>query len=220
MKCLRPWSTCKTHLTCLLSIPSRRVALAISWCICVCSGNCNRIKPRFCGCSSRLHRPANRARQRWPAAQRAISLQRLLEQKGASSHEFEHQPVVSVSDRYGRARCVEHAEPGFVRPCSAWPIPSVVRPSGGLRLRKCSGRLSSWPTWGIRCSVAAICSPVHERRSSPSGFRQPARTWAMKPNCKDSDIDMLSDTNLPGNQILGGYSNEVQGSVDLNPIRC
>lgn len=33
-----------------------------------------------------------------------------------------------------------------------------------------------------------------------------------------SDIDLLFDTNLPGSQIFGGYSSEVRGTVDLNPI--
>jgi flagellin-like hook-associated protein FlgL len=33
-----------------------------------------------------------------------------------------------------------------------------------------------------------------------------------------SDVDLLFDTNLPGSQIFGGYSNEVRGTVDLNPV--
>jgi len=33
-----------------------------------------------------------------------------------------------------------------------------------------------------------------------------------------SDVDLLFDTNLPGSQIFGGFSNEVHGTVDLNPI--
>ncbi|WP_254506916.1 flagellar hook-associated protein FlgL [Anatilimnocola floriformis] len=32
-----------------------------------------------------------------------------------------------------------------------------------------------------------------------------------------SDVDLLFNTNLPGSQIFGGYSSAVQGTVDLNP---
>lgn len=33
-----------------------------------------------------------------------------------------------------------------------------------------------------------------------------------------SDVDLLFDTNLPGSQIFGGYSSEVRGTIDLNPV--
>lgn len=154
-----------------------------------------------------------------PAAQRAISLQRLLEQKAQA------RTNLSTSQSYLSA--TDTAVQGVTNTLNS--IRSTVL---GVTDTVSSDEQRQAAIAEVSRAIQQLVdvgNQVFRGRYLFAGGRTTEQPFVLTGNQiayngneaqlqSYSDVDLLFDTNLPGSQIFGGFSNEVQGTVDLNPI--
>jgi flagellin-like hook-associated protein FlgL len=154
-----------------------------------------------------------------PAAQRAISLQRLLEQKAqARTNLSTSQSYLSATDTavQGVTDTLNH-------------IRSVVLGVADSVSSDTSRRAAVAEVTRAIQQLGDVGNQVFRGRYLFAGSRTTQPPFQLTENLVSylgneanlqsySDIDLLFDTNLPGSDIFGGFSSEVQGTVDFNPI--
>jgi flagellar hook-associated protein 3 FlgL len=154
-----------------------------------------------------------------PAAQRAISLQRLLEQKAqARTNLSVSQSYISATDT-----AVQNVTNllNQVRSTVLGVTDTVSSPEQRQAAIAEVARAIE--------QLVDIGNQTFRGRYLFAGARTTERPFVLTGNQvayngnetqlqSYSDVDLLFDTNLPGSEIFGGFSNEVRGTVDLNPI--
>ncbi len=154
-----------------------------------------------------------------PAAQRAIGLQRLLEQKAqARTNLSTSQSYLSATDTavQGVTNTLNQIRSTVLGVADSVSSPAQRR-AAIAEVQRAVEQLADVGNQVFRGRYLFAGSRTTQQPFQVSG-NQVAYLGNEAQLQSYSDIDMLFDTNLPGNQILGGYSNKVQGSVDLNPI--
>jgi flagellin-like hook-associated protein FlgL len=154
-----------------------------------------------------------------PAAQRAISLQRLLEQKAqARTNLSTSQSYLSATDTAvgGVSNTLNN-----IRSVVLGVTDSVSSDQERRAALEEVGRAIE--------QLADVGNQVFRGRYLFAGSRTTQPPFQLAGNLVSylgnettlqsySDIDLLFDTNLPGSDIFGGFSSEVQGTVDFDPI--
>jgi flagellar hook-associated protein 3 FlgL len=163
----------------------------------------------------RIFQPSDDA----PAAQRAISLQRLLEQKAQARENLStSQSYLSATDtavqgvmntlnqvRSTVLGVTDSVSSDEARRAAIEEVTRAIEQLGDVGNQVFRGRYlfagsrTTEPPFSINADKVAYV-----------GNEQQLRSY--------SDIDLLFSTNLPGSDIFGGFSSEVQGIVDLNPV--
>ena len=154
-----------------------------------------------------------------PAAQRAISLQRLLEQKA--------QARVNLSTSQSYLSATDSAVQGVTNILNS--VRSTVL---GVTDTVSSPEQRQAALDEVNRAIEQLVdtgNQVFRGRYLFAGARTTEQPFVLSGNQiayngnetqlqSYSDVDLLFDTNLPGSQIFGGFSNQVHGTVDLNPI--
>lgn len=154
-----------------------------------------------------------------PAAQRAMSLQRLLEQKAQARTNLDTSQsylsatdtaVQGVSNTLNQIRSTVLGVTDTVSSAEQRQA-AVAEVSRALQQLVDVGN----QTFRGRYLFAGA-------RTTQQPFQSNGNTVSYQGNETQlqsySDVDLLFDTNLPGSQIFGGYSSEVRGTIDLNPV--
>ncbi|QDU30849.1 Flagellar hook-associated protein 3 [Anatilimnocola aggregata] len=163
----------------------------------------------------RIFQPSDDA----PAAQRAISLQRLLEQKAQARENL------STSQSYLSA--TDTAVQGITNTLNA--VRSEVL---GVTDSVSSEAAREAAIQQVQLAIeqlADVGNQVFRGRYLFAGSRTTTQPFQLTGNQVSylgnesqlqsySDVDLLFSTNLPGSDIFGGFSNEVHGTIDLNPV--
>ncbi len=164
-------------------------------------------------------RRINVASEDAPAAQRAISLQRLLEQKTQA------RTNLSTSQSYLSA--TDTAVQGVTNTLNS--IRSTVL---GVTDTVSSDEQRQAAISEVSRAIEQLVdvgNQVFRGRYLFAGARTTEKPFVLTGNQiayngnetqlqSYSDVDLLFDTNLPGSEIFGGFSSEVHGTIDLNPI--
>lgn len=154
-----------------------------------------------------------------PAAQRAISLQRLLEQKT--------QARVNLSTSQSYLSATDTAVQGVTNTLNS--VRSTVL---GVTDTVSSDEQRQAAIAEVSRAIEQLVdvgNQVFRGRYLFAGARTTEQPFVLSGNQiayngnetqlqSYSDVDLLFDTNLPGSDIFGGFSSEVHGTVDLNPI--
>lgn len=154
-----------------------------------------------------------------PAAQRAISLQRLLEQKAqARTNLSTSQSYISATDTAVQnvtnlLNQVRSTVLGVTDTVSS----AEQRQAAIAEVSRAIQQLVDTGNQTFRGRYLFAGARTTERPFVLTG-NQVAYNGNEAQLQSYSDVDLLFETNLPGSQIFGGYSNEVRGTVDLNPI--
>lgn len=154
-----------------------------------------------------------------PAAQRAISLQRLLEQKSQARENLStSQSYLSATDTavQGVMNILNNARSTVLgvtdsvssdaqRQAAIEEVQRAIEQLGDVGNQVFRGR---YLFAGSRTTEPPF--QISGSQVSYVGNESQLRSY--------SDIDLLFSTNLPGSDIFGGFSNEVRGTIDLNPV--
>lgn len=154
-----------------------------------------------------------------PAAQRAISLQRLLEQKA--------QARINLSTSQSYLSATDTAVQGVTNTLNS--VRSTVL---GVTDTVSSDEQRQAAIAEVSRAIEQLVdvgNQVFRGRYLFAGAKTTEKPFVLTGNQiayngnetqlqSYSDVDLLFATNLPGSDIFGGFSSEVQGTIDLNPI--
>ncbi|WP_425615688.1 flagellar hook-associated protein FlgL [Anatilimnocola sp. NA78] len=163
----------------------------------------------------RIFQPSDDA----PAAQRAISLQRLLEQKAQARENLStSQSYLSATDTavQGVTNLLNSVRSTVLGVTDSVSSPEA-RQAAIQEVSRAIEQLADVGNQTFRGRYLFAGS-----RTTTLPFQVSGSQVAYQGNESSlqsySDVDLLFNTNLPGSDIFGGFSSEVHGTADLNPV--